>query len=421
MSTFFKTRFDCRVCGSSDLSKVLHLNPLPLYTPNVGSPINKNTSSILVPLELCLCGACQHLQLSCVTDPDTLYGSFRYKTSISAGLSDHFRDYAKVILSKYLPILDPLVIEIGSNDGTLLKAFLEEGAIVLGIDPATEIAEKASASGIETIPDFFTARCAELVIEDRGQADAILCNNTLANIDDLSEVFQGIDTLLKPEGVLVIETSYGGSVVEKMLLDTIYHEHLSYFSVRSLIILLERFGFVAEDVQIVESKGGSIRVIARREQHLDKTSHFDCSLLFQREALALSDEMFDIFERYITEAQVNLKERFLVPGTQEGVIGAYGASVGSVTLLHQLLGEIPVEFAVDDNPVTNTLLGPQGKITVKDPQILYEQINVDAIVILAPRYADMIVAKHKEFLERGGVFITPFPEVKNLDYVENDV
>ena len=256
-------RVDCRACGGRALQVVVPLAPIPITTPNVGFGQGArhygNIAGIEAPLDLHRCGDCGHLQLLDVVDPDLQYGEFLYTTSISLGLPAHFERMGADLIDALELRPGSTVIEIGSNDGTLLRLFQVAGMRVLGIDPAREIAERASAMGIETLATFFTAEAAVEIVRDHGPADLVIANNTLANIDDLGDCLVGVRTLLKDDGVFVFETSYGADVIDGLLLDTIYHEHLSYFMAETLPGLMARHDMALFDLVRVETKGGSLR------------------------------------------------------------------------------------------------------------------------------------------------------------------
>ncbi len=251
-------RVDCRACGGRALQVVVPLAPIPITTPNVGFGQGArhygNIAGIEAPLDLHRCGDCGHLQLLDVVDPDLQYGEFLYTTSISLGLPAHFERMGADLIDALELRPGSTVIEIGSNDGTLLRLFQVAGMRVLGIDPAREIAERASAMGIETLATFFTAEAAVEIVRDHGPADLVIANNTLANIDDLGDCLVGVRTLLKDDGVFVFETSYGADVIDGLLLDTIYHEHLSYFMAETLPGLMARHDMALFDLVRVETK-----------------------------------------------------------------------------------------------------------------------------------------------------------------------
>jgi len=226
-----RRRNTCRLCGGHDQELAVHLEPMPsgdAYVPAGHLDQPQET----YPLDLYLCHSCGHAQLLDVVDPEILYRNYLYTTSISLGLAEHFHRYADEVLSRVNPPAGSFVVDLGSNDGTLLKAFQSRGMRVLGVDPAREVARKATASGVETLPCFFTAELARTIRDERGPASIVTANNVFANIDNLVDMIEGIQTLLAPDGVFVFETSYLVDVFQKSLLETFFHEHLCYFSVK---------------------------------------------------------------------------------------------------------------------------------------------------------------------------------------------
>ncbi len=211
------------------------------------------------PLDLYQCGTCGHVQLLDVVNPDILFGDYTYTTSVSLELTEHFCRYAAEMVERTGMPAGSLVVEIGSNDGTLLQFFKDAGMRVLGVDAASGIATQATASGIPTLPTYFTADLARQIRRDHGPAALVAANNVFAHADDLGGVADGVRELLVDDGMFVFEVSYLVDIVEKMLFDTVYHEHLCYHSIKPFQRFFRRHGLELFDVQRIASKGGSIR------------------------------------------------------------------------------------------------------------------------------------------------------------------
>ena len=263
MKSLFYHRKTCRLCHSEAVETVVPLAPIPIATPNIGLA-TKGTdgggiATTLAPLDLYLCHACGHLQLLDIIDPEVQYTHFAYTTSISLGLTEHFDRMADSVIARAKLAPGALVVEIGSNDGTLLRFFKQRGMRVLGIDPARATALRATAEGIETLPTFFTATLADKIRTEHGPAAVIISNNTFANLDDLDDPTDGIRRLLADDGLFVFETQHGADVIRRMLIDTIYHEHLSYFLVGPLVPFFARHGMTLFAAEHLTTKGGSIR------------------------------------------------------------------------------------------------------------------------------------------------------------------
>src|SRR3989344_23611 len=251
----------CRICKGRDLTRILTLGehpPVDNFTDREHIAAEKR-----YPLDMYFCNTCNLVQLlDVVTQEELFHGNYAYFSSASAPLVKHFKSYAEDLKKDVLQKND-LVVDIGSNDGILLQ-FLVDGYRVLGVEPSANVAEAARKKGVETIDGFFTVDMARKIVETHGKAKVISANNVFAHIDDIDEIILAVKELLTDDGVFVSESHYLLDLVEKREFDTIYHEHLCYYSVKPLVRLFERFGMEVFDVQRVNVHGGSIRVYARK-------------------------------------------------------------------------------------------------------------------------------------------------------------
>ena len=408
-------RVDCRACGGRALQVVVQLAPIPITTPNVGFGQGArhygNIAGIEAPLDLHRCGDCGHLQLLDAVDPDLQYGEFLYTTSISLGLPAHFERMGADLIDALELRPGSTVIEIGSNDGTLLRLFQAAGMRVLGIDPAREIAERASAMGIETLATFFTAEAAVEIVRDHGPADLVIANNTLANIDDLGDCLVGVRTLLKDDGVFVFETSYGADVIDGLLLDTIYHEHLSYFMAETLPGLMARHDMALFDLVRVETKGGSLRGFVQPAGGPRADTGAAMRFIADEHARGMTGPA--PYERF--RARLDQAKAALATALDDcRLVAGYGASVGTVTLLHEFDLADRFVFVVDDKPLGRVLRGPGYEIPIVGADRLYSE-RPDAVVLLAWRYGEKILARHGAYMGAGGRFVLPLPEVRVVE------
>src|ERR1051326_1015695 len=251
-------RKTCRLCGSRDLQLVLQLKPSPLADAYV--PANRlSEPQPTYPLDLFLCSDCGFSQLLDVVQPQAIYTDYIYETVSSLGLMEHFECYAREVLDKTGAKPGALVVDVGSNDGTLLKAFKARGMATLGVDPAREIARRATEAGVETWAEFMTPSLARRIKSERGPAAIVTANNVIANIDNLDQIAASIREVLAPDGVFVFESFYLGDLLRNMVFDFIYHEHISCFSVRPVELFFGRHGMELIDVDRVPTKGGSLR------------------------------------------------------------------------------------------------------------------------------------------------------------------
>jgi len=405
----FYQRNHCNLCHSKEIECVIGLEPVPCVSPNVGESAEaREAATIRVPLDVYLCHGCGHIQLAHIIDPALQYTHYQYRTSISLGLRQHFQTLVDYVHRLIGTADGRLVAEFGSNDGTVLEMFQALGFKVVGVDPALEIARKATERGIPTIGAFFDQGLAETIAQERGKAAAIIANNVIANIDDLTGVMSGVRALLAPDGVFVFETGYGGEVITKTLLDTIYHEHISYFVVRSLPSFLDRHGLELIDAEIIASKGGSLRAtVQHRGGPRRRSANVDRIIAAEREAGLDGTAPFKAFAERVGDIRDRLTT-YLDQRAKLGPTIGYGASVGSVTLLNYFRLAQRLEFIADDNPLLGALRGPNYEIPVLRSDEIYQR-NPATAVVLAWRYVEPIKQRHERFLAQGGEFVVPLP------------
>jgi len=411
-SSDVKRRNTCRLCESDNILQCFQLTPTPPANAFV-QLIQNNQEQRKYPLDIHLCQSCGHLQMLDVVDPALLFENYVYVSGTSPVFIEHFRQYAATVmqLCEYVP--NPFIVEIGSNDGTLLQFFQKKQCKVLGIDPAKHIAEEANAKGIETLPVFFTSDIAQAIYEKYGTVDIVIANNVFAHIDNLSDVTQGISRLLVNEGVFIFEVSYLLDVINKTLFDTIYHEHLSYHAVKPLQIFFRRHGLELFHVQRIETHGGSIRCFVKKQQG-------QRPILPSVEELIAIEEQKQLFSvntfvnfantqiQSVKEQLGNLLETIVKQGKS---IAGFGAPAKATTLLYHFnLGHL-IDFIVDESPWKQGMLTPGFHIPVVSAQALYE-LKPDYVIVLAWNFASSIVKKHHEFLLQGGTFIVPLPIIK---------
>jgi SAM-dependent methyltransferase len=364
------------------------------------------------PMDLVMCGQCALAQLPDVVDPELLYRDYIYHTSISLGLVQHFDRYGESVLARVVPPAQSLVVDIGSNDGTLLRAFARRGMRVLGVDPARDAARQATEAGFETLPTFFNADLAKTLRRERGPASIVTANNVFANVDDLDDLVGGIGQLLAPEGVFVFETGYFPDLVRQSIIDNIYHEHLSYYSVTPLLKFFPRHGMKLVAVEHEPTKGGSIRGFVQLEGARTTMTPAKMNDLLEQEtaggfdrpaALRPFTDRIEQLKRDLTALVADLRSR-------GRTVAGYGASVGVTTLLYYFdMGE-SLPLLVDDNPVRHGRFTPGHHIPVLPSEALYDR-KPDDVLLLAWRYAEPIMKRHERYRQAGGRFILPLPEI----------
>lgn len=403
MSDGYYIRTTCRLCENDDLELVLCLEPTPLCDAYL-TEIHQQDK---FPLNLVLCKNCGFVQIDCVVNPDVIYRDYTFVTTSSLPLQGHFERYANDVINKLDTGPGQFAIDIGSNEGTLLQELKDRGLRVLGIEPATNIAKLSNERGIETVCDYFSPSSAERVSITHGQADLVTINNVFANIDDLVGFVSGLAILVKEDGYVVIESSYLADMLENMIFDFIYHEHLSYLSIKPLAIFFKKFGFRLVDVDHVDTKGGSMRYYFRKTNKEGSANNAVMKWIDYEESKQIYEpKTYRQFEKSVALAKTK-SLTILDSYSPEAVVG-YGASATTTTLMYHFeLGE-RIACLVDDNPAKIGTYSPGHHLPVHDPNWI-NQSCVEAVYVFAWRYASEIIKKHPQF---SGKFLVPLPNLK---------
>jgi SAM-dependent methyltransferase len=401
----------CRSCGAGNLSLILSLGHTPLANALL-TAAQLDQPEDTFPLDLTLCNACTLVQITETVPPEKLFRHYFYLSSFSDTMLRHARQIAHSLISGRSLGPDSLVVEVASNDGYLLQYYKEEGVPVLGIEPAENIARIAEEKGIPTRCDFFGAELAEkLAIEGR-YADVIHANNVLAHVADLNGVVAGFARLLRPSGILVVEVPYVKEMIDRCEFDTIYHEHLSYFSLTALDLLFRRHGLFIHEVEQLALHGGTLRVFAGTFD-VDFQSGGTVPRLLAREAgwgvSAISSyQSFAANVERLRESLTSLLHRLKAEGRR---IAVYGASAKGSTLLNYFgLGHEVFDFVVDRSTVKQGLYTPGTHLPIYAPEKLLAEMP-EYVLLLTWNFADEVLAQQAEYRAAGGRFIIPIPEV----------
>lgn len=415
MMAHYTHRTSCRLCGSVALEHVLPIRPSPIGDAFVTAN-RLNESQELYPLDCYLCRDCGHLQNLDIVDPEILFRDYTYRTSISLGLVEHFKEYAQSVVSELSIPPGSLAVEIGSNDGSLLTAFKNAGMRVLGIDPARNIAATASANGVPTIPDFFSSRTAAEILSTHGKAKLFCANNVFAHIDGMSDVVKGIRLLLADDGVFVFEVSYIVDMIDNMVFDTIYHEHVSHHALTPLEKFFGKHDMTLFHATRMSTKGGSIRAFAQPKSTGSRPRSDQLSkLLAEEEQRGVTKP--EIYRDWF-QAIEKRKRRVLTfldsAISRDDMVAAYGASTTTTTLLYHFELENRVKFIVDDNALKQGRFSPGAHIPVlSSTELLSKKPAI--VVVLAWIYADAILKRNRAFLEAGGRFLIPLATPQIVD------
>ena len=388
----------CRLCDSGSLDLLYAFTPTPPgdQYQTVAKP------QTCYPLDVMRCLQCGAVQLADTVNPALIYPTYLYSTAHSVGLDAHFARYADSVIERVAPKPGGYVLDIGSNDGTLLKAFKARGWEVLGVDPAGTIADDATHAGIPTVEGFLTTQLASEIADASGYAAIITANHVLANVADLHDTIHAVKTLLAPNGTFVFETGYWPRILYCNLIDTIEHEHIHYFAVDPLRRLLARHDLDLVAVEEQPTKGGSLLGYVRHAGATRLDDSVDTMLAFERSHLTPADyQMWVVnLERLRNQVRgvVTRKRR------TEPWVG-YGAAVGSTLLLHHFELGAHLEALWDDNASRHGRVSPGLHLPVLPPN----SSTPDRIVLLAWRYADRIIAAHPE---HKGKWIQPLPSLR---------
>jgi len=403
---------ECRVCKKKQLKKVLTLGPTPLANAFLTEKQIDEPESFY-PLDVYFCLQCHFIQLGHVVSPEILFKNYLYVSSTSPVFVNHFRSFAQDIVSRFSLNSKSLVIDIGSNDGILLKPFLALGTRVLGIEPASHIAKQAKKEGIDTIDEFFSVTLAKKIVKKKGRAKIITANNVFAHIHDLDEVIKGLDVLLDDDGIFITESPYLIDFLKKRYFDLVYHEHLSYWSLSSLMKLFKRFNMEVFDIQKVDAHGGSIRTFVKRKKaHFTISKNVTRFLQKEKEAELEKIETYQNYAKKIMENRRKLIGLLTKLKLQGKRIVGYGAPAKGNTLLNYFkIGPDILDYIVEDSPLKVGLYTPGTHIPIVSSATLQKD-NPDYVFILAWNFAKSIQKKLTWFQKRGKKFIIPVPRPK---------
>jgi dTDP-4-dehydrorhamnose reductase/SAM-dependent methyltransferase len=400
---------NCRVCGSDKLLKYLDLGLMPLAN-NLEFTAPRAKAKERFPLQVLFCEECGLSQLSVVIDPEKMFSYYTYRSSVNGGYVKHCREMARSLKEKHGLTADSLHVDIAGNDGALLKEFRDEiGLRVVNVDPATNLVAIAEAQGIESYADFWSLDVVKRIADKHGQADLITATNVFAHVDDVRQFILSAKALLKPAGVLVIEFPYLVDFIENMEFDTVYFEHLSYFSITPLVALCEKFGMVVIDAEKQDIHGGTMRVTIAAETPENKS-------LLTSVSAHLTEENFNGFtstRRYaewsasVNDVVSSFAGKLLALKKSGHKIAGFAASAKGNTLLNCAgINTDIMNFIADETPEKIGKFSPGTGIPIVNKQQIVKT-PPDYIVILSWNFAEEIIAKLRPIY--SGKFIIPIP------------
>lgn len=404
-------RETCRLCDSRNVELVVKLEPIPL-SENYCDDSETGKNAARYPVDLYMCSDCGHVQQLDVVDSKSLWESYTYYSGEAKGMPEHFEQVAAKIIDTHRPPAGSLVIDIGSNDGSLLRPFKKAGYGVLGIDPAREIARMATESGVETIPELMSLGLAKQIRDERGPAHVVCMFNAFAHADNMGEIAESIRTMLAPDGVFVFEAQYLLDIIDRVLIATIFHEHMSHHSVKALTIFLDRHGMELVDVErvpiqhgsligTVQLKGGKRSVSASVKQLLD---------LEKQRGLDKIETLKQFAEkiRQLRERTSKLVAEWKKSNVS---VAGYGAARSGPTLISQLGLTGAIEYIVDDHPQKVNKYSSGDGIRILPTAELCKRMPAYT-VILAWVHSAKIIETNREYLDKGGRFVVLCPETR---------
>ena len=416
----YKRNDRCRFCNAKRLHSILDFGNVALAGGFLLPRDFKDERKY--PLELCICEECCLLQVVNVVSAGSLFKNYFYFSSAIGTLRNHFEDYARDVSDRFLS-KSSLVVEIGSNDGVLLRPFRALGMRTLGVDPARNIVQAQSNQGIEIVNDFFSEQIAEAILQSHGPADVIAANNVYAHIDNMHDVTSGIYKLLGPDGVFVFEAHYVGNLIEEVQYDMIYHEHLSYYSLLALQNFFKQFDMEVFDIKPIPIHAGSMRYYVRKVGRRSEES-------VSERVKALREQ--EVEKRY-AEVATYLEYRIKVEETREGLlrllrglrkanksIVGYGASGRASTMIQYCgIDKSLIDYIVDDAPAKQGYYTPGSHFSIKPRGALLES-PPDYLLVFAWAFVDEVKVRCREYLEQGGKLIVPLPSVRIISFDDGE-
>ena len=408
------TRTTCRLCGSEALTQVMDFGEMALagafLTPA------EFASERRFPLRVSFCQECYLLQVIDVVAADVLFSRYFYHSSAIGTLREHFDALAAEVSERWTP--EPrgrVVVEIGSNDGVLLKPLTDRGLNALGVEAAANLAESARGRGLQVKNAFFSRRVAAEVRAEHGPAAVVLANNVFAHLDEMEDIVGGIADLLDDEGVFITENHYLGSVIDEWQYDMIYHEHMSYYSLLPLERFFARFGLVVTDVRRIPIHAGSMRFYVRRAGH-PVSAAVDA---LRAEERAKGYDRAETFAAYADAVAARKRELVALleslAARGEAVVG-YGASGRANTVIqycgidHRLM-----QYVIDDAPAKQGFYTPGSHFLIRPSSTLAEPDRPGYLLLFAWAFADEVRRRNPDYFSAGGRMIVPLPTVRVLD------
>jgi SAM-dependent methyltransferase len=403
----------CILCSSPEVEEFLDLGKTALANQFLRAD-QINGKEPRYPLRVGFCHGCGHVQLTESVPPEEMFDNYLYISSASDTLKNHLWDLSDLLVQRYALGAQDLVIDIGCNDGTLLRGFQRHGVRLLGVDPAKNLTAFTAGAGIERCAQLFTAANAAAIAARWGQASLITATNTFPHIQQLDDFVEGIKIALKPGGVLVIEMHYLLDLIEQVAFDTVYHEHVSYWALGPMQKLFQGHGMNVVDAERVPLHHGQLRVHVQRQGEGAVQRGVKRVLAAEKKAGLGEIATYRDFAARTLKIKRDLHQTLAGFARNGETVAGYGAPAKGNTLLGFLdIGPELLPYIVDRSPLKQGLYTPGTHIPVVEPErLLADQPNY--VLLLAWNFVDEIVAQQAEYRKRGGKFMVPVPEVRVL-------
>ena len=408
------TRTDCRFCGGTNLVKILDFG----YVPLAGGFLEESdfANEKFYPLDLNFCQDCFLVQVSNVIPAEVLFRDYFYFSSSIGTLVEHCAEFAKETQERFLKDKKGAAIfEIGCNDGVLHKPFAAMGVRAIGVDPATNVVNSIKSKDITVINDIFSEGLAIKIRDEYGPFDALLSSYSFAHIDDMIDVMKGVKHLLKQDGVFVFEVYYLGTLIEEMQYDMIYHEHMSYYSLKTLMLFLARFDMEIFDIKFTPGvRSGAVRFYARNigKKRGEKTASLIEMIRYEQD---MGFDQVDVFLDYAAkvsqtrEQLLNLLNR--LKGEGKNIIG-YGASGRGTTIMNYCgIDGHYLDYVVDDAPAKHGFFTPGTHVPINPWDYTKETAFPEYALLFAWSFINEVKKRRADYLNQGGKFIVPLPQV----------
>ena len=401
----------CRSCGSDRIERFLSLGETPLADALV-APERAGDDERRYPLDVSFCPECSLVQITEEVPPEELFvNNYLYFSSFSDELLRHSREHALGLIASRSLGPDDLVVEVASNDGYLLRNFVDEGIPVIGIDPAPDQAAAATGNGVPTIAEFFGPELADRLVAEHKKASVIIANNVMAHVPDLNGFVEGLSTLVADDGIITIENPYVRDLIDNVEFDTIYHEHHCYFSCTAVDALVRRHGLYLNDVDYFPKlHGGTLRwTVGPRQEPSEAVGAY---LAAEASAGLTGLDYYRGFAEDVAHISEELRQLLEKLKSEGSRIAAYGAAAKGSTLVNVVgIDGRLVDYVVDRNVHKQGMLMPGVRLPIRDPSVLLED-RPDYLLLLAWNFADEILEQQSAYRDAGGCFIVPVPEPK---------